>query len=521
MDAWSVLFLSFILFAATARSMPTSTALSYLDARSVVFLFLTQFVVATSSMPTGTTEPVTTLNPLVPGPNAYVAPPCVAVDTSVTVLYTPSGTPFLRTPEERFASLAEAGWPYEPRYALIDGLRMHYIDQGPHASDEVLLMLHGLPTWSYLYHRMVPILVSHGLRVLCVDYIGMGRSDKPIALELHSYGLQVARMKAFIQAVLPEESAAGRISIFVQDWGSLIGLRLVGDHPAWFRRVIAANGDLPVVREGYGAPYHIQEAYHVNINCSEVRPFSAMRLLGEDRMAQAKCGATNDEYVDCIKEWARYALTSPSWKATDMIQLRTAIALSSEQLAAYEAPYPSFIYKTALRAFTSMMGNMAEPEFGNLAAHAQLERYRGPWLALGGNLDPAFGTFSSEDQIAKIPGAQGHGYNRPEFMKAPVDHFIQEDVGEPMAEHVAAFIAGTSAVPPAEILLPKLTDNAWVPAWVPLLATYSNAAIKAVPIVTLIIIAGIVSVALRAHRKASPDQHLPHAPSNDSGYELH
>ena len=466
---------------------------------AAVFLCLAHFAAATNSMPTGTTEPVTTINLLVPGKNAYIAPPCVAVNTSVTVLYTPSGMPFVRTPEERFAGLAKAGWPYEPRYALIDGLRMHYIDEGPSASEDVVLMLHGEPAWSYLYHKMVPVLVSHGLRVLCVDHIGMGRSDKPIALEQHSYPLQVARMKAFIQAVLPVESAAGRINIFVQDWGSLIGLRVVGDEPAWFRRVIAANGDLPVVPEGIGAPYHIPVADQVNIDCNEVRPFGAMRLLGEDRMAQAKCGATNEEYFACFNEWATFALTSPSWKVTDMIQMRTATKLTTEQLAAYGAPYPSFIYMAAPRAFPSMMGNMAEPEFGNLAAHARLERYRGPWLALGGNLDPAFGTFSSDDQIARIAGAQGHSFNRPDFMNAPVDHFIQEDVGEPMAAHVAAFIAGTASVPPAEILLPDVAPLKFTA----LSPTWTNAAIAGVPVVVLIIV-GIVSASFRAQRHTGP-----------------
>ena len=127
-----------------------------------------------------------------------------------------AGVQFVRTPESRFAALANASWPFAPNYALIDGLRMHYIDEGPHASEDIILMLHGQPTWSYLYRRMVPTLVRAGLRVLCVDQMGMGRSDKPIDLTQHSYNLQIARLKAFILTVLPAESAAGRLNIFVQ-----------------------------------------------------------------------------------------------------------------------------------------------------------------------------------------------------------------------------------------------------------------------------------------------------------------
>ena len=126
---------------------------------------------------------------------------------------------------------------------------MAYVDEGPRGAKETLLLLHGQPSWSYLYRKMIPTFVSRGYRVIAFDHLGMGHSDKPTSLEEHTYAKHVARAKDFIRAVLPEAltSPTGLITPVVQDWGSLIGMRVVADEPGWFKRLVVANGKLPAM----------------------------------------------------------------------------------------------------------------------------------------------------------------------------------------------------------------------------------------------------------------------------------
>jgi len=153
-------------------------------------------------------------------------PDCVESDEGIEISTTKDGIKFVRTPEERFENLKD--FPFEPHYAFIEGLRMHYIDEGP-VSGQLILMLHGQPTWSYLYRKMIPILSEAGFRVIAPDHIGMGRSDKPIDLSFHTYELHIARMKKLISGLKLRD-----ITLFCQDWGGLMGLRIVGDQPESF-----------------------------------------------------------------------------------------------------------------------------------------------------------------------------------------------------------------------------------------------------------------------------------------------
>ena len=147
----------------------------------------------------------------------------------------------LRTPDERFASLP--GFPFNPRYAEVldptggEPLRMAYLDEGG-AEDDVVLLLHGEPSWSYLYRSMVPILVARGHRVVAPDLIGFGRSDKPSSREDYSY----ARHVEWVRELLFDHLDLHDVTFFGQDWGSLIGLRLVGEHPERFARAAIGNG---------------------------------------------------------------------------------------------------------------------------------------------------------------------------------------------------------------------------------------------------------------------------------------
>ncbi|MFY8080141.1 MAG: alpha/beta fold hydrolase, partial [Limnohabitans sp.] len=148
---------------------------------------------------------------------------------------------FLRTPEERFQNLPD--FTYQPNYTEIGGLRIAYIDEGPKDGPVVLLM-HGEPAWSFLYRKMIPVLVEAGMRVLVPDQVGFGRTDKPTQRSDYTYENHVQWMSAWLESV-----DANNITLFCQDWGSLIGLRMVAEMPERFARIALSNGGLPTGKE--------------------------------------------------------------------------------------------------------------------------------------------------------------------------------------------------------------------------------------------------------------------------------
>jgi haloalkane dehalogenase len=194
----------------------------------------------------------------------------------------------VRTPDERFVNLP--GYDFAPHYVDIDGLRMHYVDEGPADADPVLL-LHGEPSWSYLYRKMIPPLAAAGHRVIAPDLIGFGKSDKPVAQSDFSYAGHVDWMRRFIEALNLDS-----ITMFCQDWGSLIGLRVAAENEQCFARVALGNGGLPT--GDHGAP-------------------KAFRI------------------------WRAFAKWSPWFPIGRIIQSATTTELSKEVVAAYDAPFPS------------------------------------------------------------------------------------------------------------------------------------------------------------------------------------
>src|SRR5665647_1226253 len=143
----------------------------------------------------------------------------------------------LRTPDDRFAALP--GYAFAPHYVELDELRIHYLDEGPR-DGAIVLCLHGEPSWSYLYRKMIPGLVAAGLRVIAPDLVGFGRSDKPASRDDYTYQRHVDWVAGFLDRL-----ALRDLTLFCQDWGGLIGLRLVAEDPARFARVIASNTFLP------------------------------------------------------------------------------------------------------------------------------------------------------------------------------------------------------------------------------------------------------------------------------------
>lgn len=293
----------------------------------------------------------------------------------------------LRTPDERFRGLPD--FPYAPNYLEVDGLRIHYLDEGPRHAAPVLLM-HGEPSWCYLYRKMVPVLVSAGHRVLAPDLIGFGRSDKPAEIADYDYKRHVDWMARWMQALQLSE-----VTLFGQDWGSLIGLRLVAEHGERFARVVIANGALPA---------------------------------GEGRAPKA------------FRVWQKFAIWSPVFPVGRIVASGCVKPMSSEARAAYDAPFPGDEYKAGARAFPRLVpispDDPAVP--ANRAAWEKLRQWNKPFLTAFSDRDPI--TRGADLKFQKeVPGAAG----RQHPVVCGAGHFLQEDVGLQVAELVCRFMRET------------------------------------------------------------------------------
>ena len=208
----------------------------------------------------------------------------------------------LRTPDECFANLPD--FDFDARYVDIDGMRMHYIDEGPRDGEPVLL-LHGEPSWSFLYRHMIPPLTDAGLRAIAPDLIGFGRSDKPVSQSTYTYKSHVQWMRQFVESL----DLRG-LTLVCQDWGSLIGLRLAAEQEHRFARIVLANGGLPTGDQDMPAAFRI---------------------------------------------WRAFARYSPWFPIGRILQSATITDLAPEVLAAYDAPFPSRAYKAGARAFPRLV----------------------------------------------------------------------------------------------------------------------------------------------------------------------
>lgn len=294
--------------------------------------------------------------------------------------------PFVRTPDERFENLP--GYPFAPHYAEVDGLRMHYVDENPEGK-EVILLLHGEPSWSYLYRKMIPVLVAGGYRVIAPDLIGFGKSDKPTQQSDYTY----ARHLAWLKELVFERLKLEKFHLFVQDWGGLLGLRIVAEHPDSLQTVTAGNTGLPT---------------------------------GDQQMP------------DAFLAWQKASQKMDPFPVEVILQRATVSELSPEILAAYNAPHPDETYKAGAKIFPALVPTTPEdPEnANNKAAWASLMKFEKPFLTLFSDSDPV--TKGGEMIMQKlIPGTKG----QPHEIIQGGGHFLQEDKGEEIAQKMLAFIA--------------------------------------------------------------------------------
>jgi haloalkane dehalogenase len=346
----------------------------------------------------------------------------------VEIMTTEAGVEFVRTPDACFENLPD--WPYEPQYVEIDGLRQAYVDVGPTDADEIILLLHGQPSWSYLYRKMIPALEQAGHRVIAMDHLGMGRSDKPIDPGYYTYLGHVERLEAFIQELELEN-----ITLFAQDWGSLIGLYVVGTNPDWFDRVVIGNGFLPTFETG-SVPYELPD----NPKLTRRLFYRTITSIPEQQPAfYDDEGQLLEERDDHFSVWIDYARNDERFKASQILEAMTYFDLSEEELAAYNAPFPSRIFMGGPRAFPGLVNQL--PGVTD-AAWEELGEFEKPFLTIWGGNDPGnLGQPEVQQALLDhIPGAEGQPHTRlPE-----ASHFLQDDQGEEIARRVNAFIAATS-----------------------------------------------------------------------------
>ena len=298
----------------------------------------------------------------------------------------------LRTPEERFDNLP--GYSFSPHYIEIaDGeagkLRVHYVDEGPQEAAPVLLM-HGEPSWSYLYRKMIPFIAEAGNRVIAPDLVGFGRSDKPADRNDYTYQRHVDWMQQ-----VTDKLSLNRITLVCQDWGGLIGLRLVVAAPQRFDRVVVANTGLPT---------------------------------GDQKMS------------DAFLEWQRFSRETPEFPVGTIVSSGCHQPLSQAIIAAYDAPFPNETYKEGARIFPSLVPTTPDDP----AAPANREA----WKVLQGFKKPFLTAFSDKDPITRggdkvfqklIPGAK----NQPHTTMQGGSHFLQEDCGPAFASVVIDFLEST------------------------------------------------------------------------------
>ena len=313
---------------------------------------------------------------------------------------------FKRTPDECFDNLAD--YPFEPNYLHIaDGeggeLRLHYVDEGP-ADGAVVLLMHGQPVWSYLYRYMIPPLVAAGFRVIAPDLIGFGRSDKPTQLEDYSYAGHVAWMSEWLTALDLQD-----ITLFCQDWGSLIGLRLVAAFPDRFSQVVLANGGMPtgMIPEEYTEP--LKEAY-------QTLPVVKVEELGER--------FRDTSGIPGFLYWRKFCAETPELDVGRLVELTSTTALLADEIAAYGAPFPDQTYVAGARRFPSLV-----PVFYD---ELEVEENKSAWEVLRRFDKPFMLAFSDQDPVTaggdkvfleQVPGCQGVAHRTIEG----AGHFLQQD----------------------------------------------------------------------------------------------
>ncbi|MDG2307060.1 MAG: haloalkane dehalogenase [Candidatus Binatia bacterium] len=334
----------------------------------------------------------------------------------------------LRTPDERFANLPN--YPFDPHYTDVpagDGqmLRIHHIDQGPR-DGETIVCMHGQPSWSYLYRHMIPVFTRAGYRVLAPDLVGFGRSDKPGAREDYSYQRQVDWLTAWLTA--NEVQGATFVG---QDWGGLIGLRLVAENPERFVRVAIANTSIPIPQNIPEDRIAAAKELRRTMPTPTIEVMSA-NLMGGDKPPEQK-----------FVYWQRFCWDNEDLPIGMLIGGTTdGRQLSGEEIAAYDAPFPDPAYKMGPRAMPSQVPTLPDDVSlpANLKAWEVFAKWEKPFLCAFSSNDPVTAGRDAPF-LERVPGAKG----QPHTTIQGGGHFLQEGRGEELAQTIAGFMKSTKA----------------------------------------------------------------------------
>lgn len=334
---------------------------------------------------------------------------CSAILTSLSSLAEEVRPGVFRTPDERFENLPD--YPFAPHYLEVDGkggkLRVHYVDEGPRDGD-VVVFLHGNPTWSYLWRKIIPPTVDAGYRVIALDMVGEGKSDKPS--EMSDY--TVARHVEWMRQAIVDELDLRDITLVMHDWGGIIGLRVVAAHPDRFARLVVSNAGLPARDPSEPLPDPIPEP---------------------------------SGFLGMFQKMVR---NNPNWPLWENIQQYSLVTLPQDVIDAYHAPYPDAKYLAAPRQYTQMLPTTPDnPQLpDNWEAWKTLRKFEGPTLGLFGAKDPVTGG-RGPAAIEDIPGSAG----QPHISLANAGHFLQEDDPEGFVDALIPWLNDTASVLPMKL----------------------------------------------------------------------
>ncbi len=320
----------------------------------------------------------------------------------------------LRTPDEAFENLSD--YPFKPHYIQVDGMRLHYLDESKldegKERQKVIFLFHGQPSWSYLYRHMIPVLVDAGYRVIAPDLIGFGKSDKPPSSDEHTYSNHVKWMRSFVQQLGIKHGAA-----FFQDWGGMIGLRVLAQEPEWLDRLVVANTALAEM--------------------NTVAKFMVPKILKALAALAGKPSieklASNMNYGN----WAGYFRHAKQLDIGQVLQALTTRQLNADEMSAYNAPFPSPEYYAAPRKMPEIVAS-------------DLNEVNADWLKLKQWLHPVLTLFSDKDPFLADQGYDtkfqqnfSGAKNQPHMTVENASHFLQEDQSSQLANTTIGWLQKT------------------------------------------------------------------------------
>lgn len=318
-------------------------------------------------------------------------------------------TNIITTPESAFSSLKD--YPFQPNYMDLGGLRMHYLDEG-HENEKTIFLFHGQPSWSYLYRHMIPVLVKAGYRVIAPDLIGFGKSDKPTDSDAHTYQAHVDWMSTFVRKLGITHAAA-----FMQDWGGMIGLRVLANNPQWLDRLVVANTALAEVK-GF-AKWMMPKMLKLLVSLSgkpSIEKFAAKINYGN---------------------WAGYFRHNKKPEIGKLMQILTTGTLSQEEMDAYDAPFPNENYFAGPRKMPEIVASDLDQVNEDWK---KLKRWHNPVLTLFSDKDPFLAGQGYDTKFqTNFTGASG----QPHITVTNASHFLQEDQSKELSDRLLKWLVQT------------------------------------------------------------------------------